>query len=396
MQPAFASLDEIAAAALGAGTPCYVYGPALAAERIRRLMRTMKEASAKIEVAYAVKANPRPEFLAALAATGCDFDVASQGELERVVAQGVAGNRMVFSGPGKSEQEVRRALDHGVRLNAEGERDLRLAAAYGAAHGRRVAVNLRVNPGGGQAGNIIGGAGPSRFGVDEERLAEVLDRWAGHAHVEVRGLQVFTASNVLSVLDLANHHLKALNLAADLRSREQHPLELDTVDLGGGLGIPYADSEPELDVAALARALGEMLEHSVYGLRSGRVLLEPGRWIAGPCGAYVARVLEIKVSQGVRFAVLDGGIHHLVRPALIKVDQPCAVVRPGHGALPATGTPTTFGGPLCTGIDILARDVRCGDPQEGDLVVFLQAGAYGETEAMPDFLLHPRPKIVVL
>ena len=393
MKPAFATLPEVAAAALAAGTPCYVYGPRLAAERMRQLMAAMRAASPKIEVAYAVKANPRPEFLSALAATGCDFDVASHGEFDRVVAQGVEGRRMVFSGPGKSETEVRAALEHGVRLNAEGERDLRMAAAFGKERGTRVRVNLRVNPGGGTAGNIIGGAGPSRFGVDEALLPEVLDRWAAHPHVEVRGVQVFTASNVLSVQDLANHHRKALTIAAGVRARK---VELDTVDLGGGLGIPYADAEPELDVAALARALGELAGDSVCGLRSGRVLLEPGRWVAGPCGAYVARVLEVKHSQGVRFAVIDGGIHHLVRPALIKVDQPCAVVRPGHGALPVGGPPTTFGGPLCTGIDILARDADVGDVQEGDLVVFMQAGAYGETEAMPDFLLHPRPKIAVL
>src|SRR5258708_32325811 len=110
MLPAFAPLERIAEAAAGAGTPCYVYGPGLAARRMRTLIQVMKEASPRIEVAYAVKANPRPEFLAALAATGCDFDVASQGELERVVAQGVAGSRMVFSGPGKSEVEVERAL----------------------------------------------------------------------------------------------------------------------------------------------------------------------------------------------------------------------------------------------------------------------------------------------
>lgn len=390
MIPAFASLDEIASAAERAGTPCYVYGPGLAAHRMRHLRELMGHD--RIQVAYAVKANPRPEFLAELARTGCDFDVASNGELERALAAGVPGDRMVFSGPGKSEAEIARAVSLGVRVNAEGERDLRLAAKHST--GTPVAVNLRVNPAGGAggAGNIIGGAGPSRFGVDEGRLDEVLDRWGSHDQVDIRGVQVFTASNLLEPAELERHHRAAFLLAR--RVQETIGRRLDTVDLGGGLGIPYSDAERELNLLAVHDHLRRLLAE--HGWFTGRILLEPGRWISGPCGAYVARVLEIKDSQGTRFAVLDGGIHHLVRPALIKTDQPCAVVRPGVGPLPAEGTPVTFGGPLCTGIDILARNVPCGDPQEGDLVVFMQTGAYGETEAMPDFLLHPYPKIAFL
>ena len=390
MKPAFATLDAVAQAAAAAGTPCYVYAPGHAARRMRALRELMGDD--RIHVAYAVKANPRPEFLKPLAATGCDFDVASNGELERALGAGVAGARMVFSGPGKQEAEIARAVRLSVRLNAEGERDLRLAALH--AGSGPVAVNLRINPAGGAggAGNIIGGAGPSRFGVDEGRLDAVLDRWGANERVRIQGVQVFTASNLIDPRELARHHTVAFALARRVQERIGRPI--DTVDLGGGLGIPYADSEAELDVAAVRDALRGLLSANPWF--TGRILLEPGRWISGPCGAYVARVLEVKDSQGTRFAVLDGGIHHLVRPALIRTDQPCAVVRPGVGPLPATGTPITFGGPLCTGIDILARGVPCGDVQEDDLVVFMQTGAYGETEAMPDFLLHPYPKTAFL
>lgn len=388
MTPFAEALDRIARAAELVGTPAYVYAPALAAARMSSLIETMRAADAAIEVAYAVKANPRHEFLARLAATGCDFDVASEGELDRVVAQGVAGARMVFSGPGKREREIERALAHGVRLNAEGERDLGLAAAWGQARGERVSVNLRVNPGGGQAENIIGGAGPSRFGVDEALLEDVAGRWADHPHVAVAGIQVFTASNVLGAEELGAHHTRAFALAERLFRNSP---KLDTIDLGGGLGLPYEFGLRELDVKAVAKNVAGLLAGARAWGFAGRVLLEPGRWIAGPAGAYVARVLEIKHSQGVRFAVMDGGIHHLVRPALIRVDQPCVAWRAGTGRLPAGGA-TTFGGPLCTGLDILAHEVPCGDVQAGDLAIFLQAGAYGETEAMPDFLLHPYPR----
>lgn len=388
MTPLLERIERVAAAAERAGTPCYVYAPWISVERMQRLRGAMRAESVRIDVAYAVKANPRPEFLAALAATGCEFDVASLGELERVVACGVEGRRMVFSGPGKSAVEVERALAHGVRLNAEGERDLKMAREWARAQGRPVEVNLRVNPAGGRAYNLIGGSGPSRFGVDQDLLSGVLARWAPDEHVRIRGLQVFTASNVLAVDELLAHHCRSFEI---LEAFAPHGLELDTIDLGGGLGVPYAVAERELDVPALARNLAALLAGTPRF--RGRVLLEPGRWIAGPAGAYVARVLEIKHSRGTRFAVIDGGIHHLVRPALIRMDQPCVAVRPGAGALPAGGPPTTFGGPLCTGLDILAHGARVGEVVEGDLVVFLQTGAYGETEAMPDFLLHPRPRI---
>jgi diaminopimelate decarboxylase len=354
-----------------------------------------RAAPGRIDVAYAVKANPRPELLAALVGTGCHFDVASAGELARVLAQGVPGERIVFSGPGKAREELEEGLARGARINCEGPRDLALVARWAAGARRPVEVNLRINPAaaGRGAGAIIGGAGPSRFGVDEALVADVIARSAAGSRLAIAGVQVFTASNVLDAGELAGHHRRAFALARRVQEATGRPL--DTIDLGGGLGIPYADAESELDVASVAAALADLIARSRWF--PGRVLLEPGRWIAGPAGAYVCAIREVKWSQGVRFAVMDGGIHHLLRPALLARDQPCLVLPRAGGRSPAGPVvPTTFGGPLCTGLDVLAHDVPCGDVDEGDLVAFLQAGAYGETEAMPEFLLHPRARIALV
>ena len=165
------------------------------------------------------------------------------------------------------------------------------------------------------------------------------------------------------------------------------------IDLGGGLGLPYSDDETEIDIENLANHLNRLLEDHEWF--TGRLILEPGRWISGPAGLYVCQILEIKKSQGTRFAIMDGGIHHLLRPALIGQNQPYRILPRSVGHLPeGPPEPITFGGPLCTGIDVLSRDVRApSDLREGDLIAFCQAGAYGETESMPDFLLHPRAKV---
>lgn len=374
--------------------PVYVYDPGLAASRMSRLRGELSAAAgSRVGIAYAVKANPHPGILVALADTGCGFDVASGGELDRVLARGVEGSRMVFSGPGKARADVERALAAGVRINCEGERDLRHVAAWAERSGCEVAVNLRVNPLGDGPRSIIGGGGPSRFGVDEGVLDAVLDRWSPHPRVRIRGVQVFTASNLLQAGDLARHHRQAMQVAR--RVQQVVGFALDTVDLGGGLGIPYRDEDVELDIAALASSLGSLLRENPWF--EGQLLLEPGRWITGPCGIYLCHVLEVKESQGKRFAVLDGGIHHLLRPALLGMDQPCSLLPRASGEAAAGElVPTTLGGPLCTGIDILARDVPLPPLEEGDVIAFLQTGAYGETEAMPEFLLHPRAQVLLL
>lgn len=413
MNLSFGTPGQVASVVRLSGTPCYVYSPTLAAARMMELRRILgAECGTRVKVAYAVKANPRREILLALAETGCGFDVASLGEFDRVRRLKVLGPRMVFSGPGKRNSEIEEALEAGVRINCEGERDLGLVASWAARQGgwvkgpvggaslaehqtspwpgQVVRVNLRINPRGDGARNIIGGGGPSRFGIDEDGLTEVLTRWRTHGQLRIAGVQVFTASNVRDAAVLARHHRQAFDLAKRVQDSLGSPL--DTIDLGGGLGIPYADAEEPLDVVAVARNLAGMLGDSTWF--EGGVLLEPGRWISGPTGLYVAQVLEVKWSQGQRFAVLDGGIHHLLRPALFGMSQPCLLLPRAEGESQPTGepVPTTLGGPLCTGLDILAHDVALpSDLRERDLIAFLQAGAYGETEAMPDFLLHPRP-----
>lgn len=374
------------------GTPLFAYRAATARDAWTALQAALP---ARVRVAYAVKANPHPRLLALLAASGAAFDCASAGELRAAAAAlreagappapdpaGGTRSRLLFAGPGKQDRELALAVELGARVQAEGWEDLQRLDAL-ARGGPPLAVNLRVHPAGGveEERRILGGAGPSAFGVDEEDVPALLSRAAALAYVRVAGLHVFAASNQRDAARLLSTHAMVLDLA--WRLHEDHGLRLEQVDLGGGLGVPYAAGEAPLDTDALGAGLAALLERHAWF--AGDLLLEPGRFLAAGCGVYLARVVRTKASRGVRFAILQAGLNHLLRPALTGQPFPVRLVAgEGRGA----AGPVTLAGPLCTSLDRLG-DVTLPELRPGDLLAFGMAGAYGATEAMSPFLSHP-------
>jgi len=359
------------------GTPVFAYSLGAARNQWLRLRQALPD---RARLAFAVKANPHATLLEAFAELGSCFDCASGGELARVHALGLGPGRTFYTGPGKRTEELALALAQGVRVQADGWEDLERLEAL--AKGP-VAVNLRVHPMAGikEANRIIGGTGPSAFGVDEEQLPAFLARAAGLAKVTIRGLHVFAASNERDAGNLLATHGYVLALAR--RMHERHGLAIDQIDLGGGLGVPYTDLETPLDVEALGRGLTALLAANPWF--TGTLVLEPGRFLAAPCGVYLSRVVRVKESRGVRFAILEAGVNHLLRPLL--TGQPFPVK-----AIGADGPlrPATLAGPLCTSLDRLG-DVELPELRPGSLLAFGTVGAYGFTEAMTPFLSHPVP-----
>ncbi len=360
------------------GTPCFVYRAAAVDAQYRRLRSAL---SARARVAYAVKANPHPNLLRTLAGLGAGFDCASEGELRRAATLG--GSRLFYAGPGKRQAELALALQVGARVQAEGWEDLERLEALASGP---VAVNLRVHPARGveESNRIIGGAGPSAFGVDEEAVPELLERARRLRRVRIRGLHVFAASNQRDAARLLATHAMVFGLAKELQ--QVHGLALDQIDVGGGLGVPYAADQAELDTAALGQGLSDLL--AAHGWFTGELILEPGRYLAAPCGVYLARVVRVKPSRGETFAVLEGGINHLLRPLLTGEAFP---VRKLGEAGPALDY--TLAGPLCTSLDRLGK-VQLPALAAGDLLAFGMTGAYGFSEGMTHFLSHPLPKEV--
>jgi diaminopimelate decarboxylase len=392
------------------GTPSFVYRLDAAEARYRRLRAALPD---RCRLAYAVKANAGSPLLALFASLGSWFDCASDGELAKALAaleadstrtteSGTAsttsrtegrdrvdhGSRILFAGPGKNDDDVKAALAAGARLQIDGVEDLERIKTFRDPAGAPLDVNLRIHPAGGisEGSRIIGGTGPSAFGVDEEDLESFLDQAKAYPQVRIAGLQVFAASNEKDHQVLLQNHRSTL--AIGRRMHEAYGLELDLIDLGGGLGIPYSVDECELDVEALGAGLAGLLEEHTWF--KGNLVLEPGRWLAGPCGVYLSRVTRTKASRGTQFAIMEGGINHLLRPLL--TGQPFPVMAPGIAAQPVA---QTLAGPLCTSLDRLG-EVRLPLLARGDLVMFGQTGAYGYTEAMNDFLCRPRPDEVWL
>jgi diaminopimelate decarboxylase len=378
------------------GTPVYVYDFEVIERQAASLRAAMPPA---VEIAYAVKANPSLAVVEHLGRLGFGADVASGGELALAVRAGIEANRIVMTGPGKRDDELRAAVAVGVRaitVESIGEL-LRLESIAAEADGiqpvmLRAAVSEDARL---ERVRLVGDDGAGKFGMDAADLIEAAGRTARSNHLRLVGLHAFGASNVLDAGALLGHVAATVRVARRLAAAAGTPLEL--IDVGGGLGIPYEPHEESLDLrrfgSGLAEVTGGWADDPL--LSSARLLLEPGRYLVGPAGAYLARVVDRKSVDGATVVILDGGVHHLLRPALVGQEHR---VRALGDRTDASGRlqPVTVAGPLCSGLDVFSQAAVMIAPEVGDLVAVLDVGAYGFTESMPLFLSHPIPAEVAL
>jgi diaminopimelate decarboxylase len=386
---------EMAELARRFGTPLYVYDLDLVGRRVAALRAALP---GSVELAYAVKANPSLAVVAHIGALGVGADVASGGELATVLRAGIAPDHVVVTGPGKRDDELAAAVAAGVRaVTVEGPGELERLERLAAAAGRRVPVLLRASIGASaptERLRMVGDGGAGKFGMGEDDLRSAARHSGASRHLELLGVHRFGASNVLDPAILAAHVAETVEIGRSVASRARMPLRL--VDAGGGLGIPYDPQDEELDLADLGRLLASLADGwaADQATRAMRVLLEPGRFLVGPAGVYVARVVDRKAGRDTEVAILDGGVHHLLRPALVGQEHQVRVL--GTRARGRPGRPVTVAGPLCSGLDVFAASATLPVPEPGDLVAVLDAGAYGFTEAMPFFLSHPIPAEVAV
>jgi diaminopimelate decarboxylase len=368
------------------GTPFYVYDLDLIGRRVEALRAVLPRG---FRIAFAVKANPALAVLTHLRGCGVGADVASGGELETVLRAGFDPALVAMTGPGKRDEELAAAVAAGIGfITVESPGELRRLEAIAAAAGKRQPILLRLAVAEDarlETVRIIGG-GEGKFGMPLSTLIEAARAASGSKHVELLGVHAFGASNVRDAEQLAGHVSELVEIGR--RAASEAGTRLRVVDAGGGLGIPYADGERPLDLGRLGRRLGELRTRwdSDEALRGLDLVLEPGRFLVGPAGAYVARVVDVKGSDSAPVAILDGGINHVLRPTLFGSEQRLAVLT--KDAVRAL-VRTTIAGPLCTGLDVFTTGAMLPRPRVGDLVAVLDAGAYGFTESMPFFLSHP-------
>ncbi len=382
------------------GTPFYAYGLDVVSRQVEALRRALPPA---VDLAYAVKANPSLAVVRHLIGLGLGADVASGGELRHVLRAGVEAGLVVVTGPGKRDDELAAAVEAGVRaVTVESTGELRRLARIAEGLGRRQRILLRAavtESARLERVRLVGDDGAGKFGMDAADLRTAAAEAVASPWLEPIGMHAFGASNVLDAAALAAHVEATVAAARALAASAGFQLEL--VDAGGGLGIPYETHDEPLDLGILGARLEALTARMADdpATRDTRILLEPGRFLVGPAGAYVARVLDRKQVGGQHVVILDGGIHHVLRPALVGQEHRVRALT-GVASTPA-GTsaqrfPVTVAGPLCSGLDVFAQSAVMALPDPGDLVAVLDVGAYGLTESMPFFLSHPLPPEIVI
>lgn len=346
------------------GTPCYVYSRAAITETYRAFDAAFGARSRLI--CYAVKANSNLGVLNVLARLGSGFDIVSGGELARVVAAGCDPRKVVFSGVGKTAEEMQQALMAGILcFNVESEGELVRLDAIAARTGRTAAVSLRVNPDVDPRTHpyIATGLKENKFGIPYDDAPALYRRARGMRNVAISGIGCHIGSQITEVAPFVAALDKVLDLADRLQAEG---IAFAHIDIGGGLGIRYRDESPPA-AAEYARALIARL-----GGRPLKVLLEPGRALVGQAGVLLARVEYLKHGREKNFAVVDAAMNDLLRPALYDAWHDVQAVK----AAAAGGKAYDIVGPVCESADFLAR-ARDLALAEGDLISIMSAGAYG-------------------
>lgn len=381
------------------GTPLYIYDFDVVAGQVAMLQAVLPPV---VELAYAVKANPALAVVEHLGRLGLGADIASGGELATVTKAGIAPDRIVMTGPGKREDELRAAVAAGIRaVTVESPGELARLEAIAAGAGRvqpvmlRAAVSEHARL---ERVRLVGDDGAGKFGMDAADLVASARRAVASPHLDLLGLHAFGASNVLDAGALVDHVAATVHAARRLAVTVGVGLRL--VDAGGGLGIPYEPHEESLDMVRFGRGLAEVTRDWATDpvMREARLLMEPGRFLVGPAGAYLARVVDCKTVNGSVVVILDGGVHHVLRPALVGQEHRIRAFGGGGGGGSSGGriVPVTVAGPLCSGLDVFSQGAVMTPPEVGDLVAVLDVGAYGFTESMPLFLSHPIPAEVAV
>lgn len=366
------------------GTPCYVYSGQAILERYRAYDETL--AGLPHKVCYAVKANSNVGVLALLARAGAGFDIVSSGELFRVLTAGGDPTWVVFSGVGKTADEVEYALGHGIHsFNSESEAELSLIDALAARRGLKARVALRVNP------NVEAGAHPyvstgmreHKFGIDSSEVEGVYERAQALQNLVTEGVGCHIGSQILDTKPMLEAVDRMIELVERLRMRG---IPIRNLDLGGGLGVRYRPQDQAPDIREFVAQVRRKVEGQDLFL-----IFEPGRSIAGEAGVLLTRVLYRKRSASREFVVVDAAMNDLLRPSLYQSHHEILPLR--DGALGAIRADVV--GPVCESGDFLALDRELPNVLPGDLLAVWTAGAYGFVLSS-NYNSRPRPPEVLV
>jgi diaminopimelate decarboxylase len=378
------------------GTPLYVYDLDLVRQRIACLREVF---GGRFGVSYAVKANPNTAVLAAISDVIDTFDVSSFGEVERAIRADCPPARITFSGPGKRQEEIRRAIKLGVgELVIESLGEAKLADRIARELGCRQGVLVRINPASSPRQFGVNMAGKtSQFGIDEEEIEAAIDQIAALRGLDLLGFHAYSGTNSLSVAAIAENF--AIYRVLFQRAVAHWGGTPTKLVFGAGFGLPYLPADAPLhltQLAALVTPEVDSLRHTAPFTHT-RLVLELGRWLVGPAGWLLSTVIGEKRSRGTDIRICDAGFNtHLAAYGMMGsvIRRNWRIANLSNDRAP-TGTYTLVG-PLCTTIDTLATKIALPELRIGDVIAIENSGAYGLTSSPTRFISHPEPREAVL
>ena len=378
-----ASLDKIIAAS---GAPAYLYDAAIMRVQYKKLLSSLP---ANSQIHFSVKANPNIAIAEVFRRMGAGAEVASKSELSMALSAGFKPDKIIFAGPGKGADELALAIKHHIgSINIESQTELdtieKISRSKGGKPTRiafRVNLDLAVDH-----GKMVGG--PRKFGIDAEAVEPLVKKTMASPNLVMTGFHCYPGTQILNASDLGKAYRVYVSWADKLAS--QLKLKVKILNFGGGLGIPYRESEKELDIKVYGTVLANIKKKLAKSkwLNNAAILLEPGRYLVGPAGVYISEVTDMKMSCGTQFIITNGGIHHALLPITLNKSYPTAILN----KLDKRKTvKCILAGPLCLSPDQFSREVTLPTPQIGDLVGIFNSGAYGYSASMLSFLSHPTP-----
>lgn len=376
---------------------CYLYFEELIRANTAELRKILPE---RFEIFYAIKANPYSDIISLLKHLGCGFDVASAGELERVVQEGGDKNKISFAGPGKSDEDLISAVKNGIySLSIENFEEIDKINSIAQADNKRQGVAIRVNPQKVFSGyGIKMGGYPSPFGIDEEKCPSALKKILQSDHLEFLGFHMHVGSQILDTDTIGKAIQYLFEYALDMQS--QFNVKIKYLNFGGGFGIPYYEKQNQLNLNQLQDIIENIINRDDIqkNFSETRFVVEPGRFLVANAGAYLSKILYLKESMGKKFIVIAGGMHHNMAACglfgqVIRRNYDIDILRL-HGSFhKAASEQFDIVGTLCTPLDRLAENIRLNtDVQAGDYICVYNSGGYGYTASPLFFLGHPLPK----
>lgn len=375
-------------------TPFFAYDRGLLDARIDELRAALPS---RVELSFAMKANPTPAIVQHMARRVDRIDVASAHEMQVALDTPMRPERVSFAGPGKTSAELRQAVAAGVIIEVESTTELDRVIGAGEDLGLTPTVAVRVNPDFAVKGSGMRmGGGPQQFGIDAESVPGVVREYAARG-IDILGFHVFAGSQNLNAEVIADAQRRTVALVTELA--ESLPTPVRYLNVGGGFGIPYTERDRPLDLRVVTDNLHTLVADEIAPrFPEACTVVELGRYLVGECGIYVTRVIDRKVSRGRTYLVVDGGMHHQLAASgnfgqAIRRNYPLVV---GTRAEEEPTEEATVVGCLCTPLDLLGDRVQLPTAAIDDLVVIFQQGAYGLTASPTAFLGHPAPAEVLV